>query len=151
MQIRYLIIVLTLYAATASAVQDSSQADSKTAKKDKADKTVTMSGCVSADGPNLSQLTFTDTADGSKYRITGSDTRKYVGQRVEIVGVQPPRKLKIQGGLTPTPNVAAQAGDLDPTRAAVAAAGGGTRGTGTPELPEFRVSRVKAVGGECPR
>jgi hypothetical protein len=114
-----------------------------------AKKPIVLSGCVSADG-SARDLTFTDAASGSEYRLSGRNVAKYVGQRVEIVGRQEKTGVKVVGGLKPTPNVAAQAGDIDPARAAVAAAGGGTTGTGSPELPVFRVNSVSAAAGTCP-
>lgn len=111
---------------------------------------IVMTGCVSTDA-STRELTFTDAKDGTKYKLTGTKADKYAGQRVQIVGAFETRRLRIVGGLSPSPNVAAQAGDIDPARAAVAAApGGGATGTGSPRLPEFRVSKVSAVAGECP-
>jgi len=44
------------------------------------------------------------------------------------------------GGLWPTTNVAAQAGNMDPGRAAVIALGAGTAGTGRVDLPTLRIT-----------
>ena len=63
--------------------------------------------------------------------------------------VNDPQGLTIKGGLTPSPNVAAQAGAMDPARAAMAAAGGAA-GPGTVDLPEFKVKSVRPVSGGCP-
>lgn len=133
-------------ATTALASQTSSQKSSKPPIK-----STVLSGCVSADAAAPRQFTFTDAKDGSRYRLTGTDVAKYLGRRIQIVGNVDNRRLRIAGGLTPTPNAAAQAGAIDPARAAVAAAGGGTTGTGTPELPDFKVTRVSALAGECPK
>jgi hypothetical protein len=81
--------------------------------------------------------------------LTGTDFRDYIGRRVQIVGGVPSRRFTIVGGLTPNPNVAAQAGDMDPSRAANAAAGG-VAGPGNVQLPEFRVKSVRPVSGACP-
>ena len=57
--------------------------------------------------------------------------------------------LVIKGGLQPNPNIAAQAGALDPSRAAVQAqTSGSTTGT-TPDLQEFRVKTIRSTGGTC--
>jgi hypothetical protein len=56
-------------------------------------------------------------------------------------------RLKITGGLLPSPNVAAQAGAIDPSQAANASSGG--NGVGSGELPEFRVKTVRQLGGAC--
>lgn len=119
------------------------------AQTDPPKTTITMSGCVARD-TTPGQFTFTE-KDGSKYRLTGTSVRRFVGQYVEIVGGPDSRRVKVKGGLWPSPNAAGQAGALDPTRAAVAAAPGGTSSaTGDVQLPEFRVNRVRSVAGECP-
>ena len=83
------------------------------------------------------------------YRLTGTDVRDYIGRRVQIVGGVQSKRFTIVGGLTPNANVAAQAGAMDPARAATAAAGGAA-GPGSVELPEFRVKSVRPVSGGCP-
>jgi hypothetical protein len=133
-------LVLVCSAGLASAEQSSKQP-----RKDKTP--VVMRGCVAAGSAR--QFTFTDSKDRSTYRLTGADVAKYVGQEVQIVGGPDTRRFRVAGGLTPTPNVAGQAGAIDPARAAVAAGGGGTTGTGAPDLPEFRVTRVSAIAGRC--
>lgn len=143
------LLVTVLLAATASA-----SGQTPTADKDKGDKAtpVTMSGCVTNGGSPQTAVTFADGDTGNKYRLTGKSVKQYTGQRVEIVGGTPPaRKIAIKGGLYPSPNVAAQAGALDPAKAAIAAQPGGPEsGTGAVDLlPEFRVSRVRVVPGAC--
>jgi len=123
-------------------------------KKDKpakpAPKVLTLSGCVIRGEKTPGQYTLEDKEAGATYRLTGTDVRDYIGRRVQIVGGAPSsRRLTIVGGLTPNPNVAAQAGDMDPSRAANAAAGGAA-GPGTVQLPEFRVKSVRPVSGACP-
>jgi len=57
--------------------------------------------------------------------------------------------LKITGGLQPNPNIAAQAGALDPSAAAVqAATSGSTTGPDT-DVQEFRVQTIRANSGTC--
>jgi len=91
-----------------------------------------------------------DDADEGKYRLTGIKLSDYVGQRVQLAGaVVENKRLVIKGGLLPNANVAAQAGAMDPARAAVASAGG-TAGPGTVDLPEFKVKSVRPVSGGCP-
>jgi hypothetical protein len=122
----------------------------KTDKKEKVDpnKPITMNGCVAKDTASAKVYTFTD-MNGFKYRLSGQDVSKYVGQPLQIVGVMDNNKLKIKGGLYPSPNVAAQAGAMDPGKAHVAELGGGTTGSGNPDLPTFRVAQVSAATGEC--
>jgi hypothetical protein len=111
-------------------------------------KNITLSGCVERSGSAPGQYTLSEEGKGGAvYRLTGTDVRDYIGRRVELIG-QGPRRFTIAGGLTPTPNVAAQAGAMDPARAAVASAGG-SAGPGTVDLPEFRVKSVRPIGGAC--
>ncbi len=106
--------------------------------------TITMTGCVQKGETPAGGYTLTD--GSAIYRLTGVDVRDFVGRRVQIVGGAP-RKLKIVGGLLPSPNVAAQAGSMDPARAATAAAdAAAANGTGT---PEFRVRSIKPITGSC--
>ena len=59
------------------------------------------------------------------------------------------RHVRIVGGLYPSANVAAQAGAIDPARAAVAALPG-SPATGTAPV-EVRVQRVQRLSGSCPQ
>ena len=111
-----------------------------------------MEGCIAKRASTQQALTFQDAASGFRYRVTGRNLARYSGQRVEIVGAVPrPRRLGVRGGLWPSPNVAGQAGAMDPAKAAIAAQPGGPEsGTGAVELlPEFRVTRIRAVEGAC--
>ena len=108
---------------------------------------ITLAGCVSS-RPASGSFTFT-AKDGTKYRLTGKNIKKYAGQEVEIIGGEG-KNLTVKGGLLPSPNAAAQAGALDPGKAAIASQPGGTAsGTGRVELPVFRVNRVRGLGGSC--
>jgi len=137
-------------AAFAIALLGSSAAIAQTPKSDKAkDTTVTLTGCVSQSPLANGDFTFTDGVSGSKYRLTGKGMRLYAGQQVEIVS-GPNKRLAVKGGLYPSPNIAAQAGAIDPAQAAIARQpGGAASGTGGSELPEFRVAKVRASGGSC--
>jgi hypothetical protein len=111
-------------------------------------KVITLSGCVERSGSAPGQYTLSEGGKGGAvYKLTGTDVRDYVGRRVEIIG-QAPRRFTIAGGLTPSANVAAQAGAMDPARAAIASAGG-SAGPGTVDLPEFRVKSVRPISGAC--
>ena len=122
------------------------------AKKD-APKTLTLSGCVQPSDSTPNQFILADDvnpATATTYRLSGRNMKQYAGHRVEIVGGVIEPRLKIVGGLYPSPNVAGQAGAIDPAQAAMAASpGGSSSGTGTVELPEFRVKTVKPLDGDC--
>jgi hypothetical protein len=106
--------------------------------------TVTLNGCVAANPPARNSFTLDE--DGRTYLLKGVNMRDYVGQRVELIGV-PPRRLRIVGGLYPSPNIAAQPDD--PTKAAMAAHGGPTSQSARPMI-EFNVKSVRILSGACP-
>jgi len=136
-------------AAALAAAPAGPQSASQPAAKPDRNKPVTMNGCVVRDLAGNSQFMFTDNTDGTRYRLSGRDVSKFAGQPLQIVGVLDTKKLHVVGGLTPSPNIAAQAGAIDPGKAAVAALGGGTTGSGSGDLPTFKVARVSAAQGEC--
>jgi hypothetical protein len=110
---------------------------------------VTLKGCVAREAASGSSYTFTDESNGTKYRLAGKNVAKYSGMSVEVVGLVDRRNVAVTGGLWPTPNVAAQAGSMDPGKAAVIALGGGSTGTGNVELPRLRITRVGLGASEC--
>lgn len=115
-----------------------------------ANKTISLSGCVVRNEKTPNQFTIEDVTDGSKYRLSGVKVSDYLGMRVQISGaLVETKRLTIKGGLLPNPNVAAQAGAMDPARAAVASAGG-SAGPGDVEFPEFKVKSVRPASGSCP-
>ena len=128
-------------AATAATAQTKSQPKSKT-------ESITLSGCVVRSETSPTQFTLEDKKAGATYRLTGADFRDYIGRPVIVVG-SGAKKLAIVGGLTPTPNVAAQAGAIDPSRAAVAAQTDAAS-TRNVEFPEFKVKSIRPSGGSCP-
>jgi hypothetical protein len=131
-----------LAAVIALSIVSTAGAQQSTAKKP---ATITLSGCVQKSQSSPNQFTLVD--DNGVYRLTGVDVREFLGRRVQVVG-GPPRKLKIVGGLRPSPNVAGQAGAMDPAQAATAALEGAlVNGTG-PEI-ELRVRSIKSIGGSC--
>jgi hypothetical protein len=122
-------------------------AQTKKTEKPK-NEVITLSGCVARTDRTPGQYTLEDKNSGVTYKLTGTAVRDYVGQTVLIVGGSESKKLRIKGGLVPNPNVAAQAGAMDPARAAVASQGG-SAGPGSVELPEFKVKSVRPVSGRC--
>lgn len=110
---------------------------------------VELVGCVSPD-PGASGSFLFDDGSGGRYRLTGKSVRRYAGRVVRLVGGPQGRRFSIRGGLWPSPNVAAQAGAIDPAQASIARQpGGGASGTGGIGLPEFRVTSVRGVEGAC--
>jgi hypothetical protein len=127
----------------------SAQTSSAPSTKKSPPSTITLTGCVSGSPLATGEFTFVDRVSGSKYRLTGKRMKAYAGQQVEIVS-SPDKKLTIKGGLYPSPNLAAQAGGIDPAQEAIARQpGGAIHGTETADVPEFRVGRVRAVPGAC--
>jgi hypothetical protein len=113
-------------------------------------RAITLSGCVARSDGGPDEYTLVDQADKTTYRLSGVPVRDYVGKRVQVVGgVVDSKKLKVSGGLRPTPNVAAQAGAIDPSQAATAAAGGSAPGTGPAPTLEFRIRSVRPADGDC--
>ena len=110
--------------------------------------TLTLTGCVEK-GNTPSQFTINDPVNG-KYEVSGSRIQRYIGQKVEAAGTRGSTRFRVKGGLWPNPNVAAQGGNMDPSRAAVAAQPGGPySGTGEIDLPTFKVKSVRTVSGGC--
>ena len=139
---RFFAALLVIVSAASAAAQ---QAPSRNSKS----KSLTLSGCVQRSDAKPGDYTLTsDDKDSSIYRLTGIDVREFVGKRVEVIGVPP--KFRVKGGLYPNPNVAAQAGAMDPAKAATEAAAGGPAATTAGPLPEFRIQSIKPVAGTCP-
>jgi hypothetical protein len=113
-------------------------------------KEIRLNGCIARDRIPPGQFTFLDNEGGGRYRLTGKGLKNFVGQRVEIVGGPPGKGITFRTGLLPSPNVAAQAGALDPAQAAVAnLPGGAADANPKAPLPEFRVIRLRGVEGAC--
>lgn len=111
-------------------------------------RTATLTGCVEK-GATPTQLTIDDPLNG-RYEVSGSDIGKYLGRRVQVAGTRGSTRFRIKGGLWPSPNVAAQAGGIDPGKAAVAAQPGGpAAGTGNIDLPTFKVKSIRTLDAAC--
>jgi hypothetical protein len=110
---------------------------------------VELVGCVS-DQPGVTGSFTIDESSGSRYRLTGKSVRKYAGRMVRVVGGPQGRKLSIATGLWPSANIAGQAGHIDAAEASIARQpGGAASGTGTFDLPEFRVVKISGLDGAC--
>jgi hypothetical protein len=137
---------LSVCVARALGAQSGSERDSKKAS---AAKPLTLVGCVGPADASDRLFTLLDSGGSAAYRLSGTNMREYVGRRVQVVG-SPSRRLHIAGGLVPSPNVAAQAGAIDPSRAAIAAAEAGSADAQRARMPEFRVKSVQTLAGACP-
>ena len=100
-------------------------------------KAITLKGCLQGSSLGSDVYTLVDSKGETTYRVSGADVRPHVGHRVQIVG-----------GLIPSPNVAAQAGAIDPVQAAIAGTGEHAAGPGSVHL-ELHVARVQPLGGTC--
>lgn len=129
-------------AASSSAVPQSSSSK-------KAPKIISLSGCIERDDKTPDQFTITDPKAGGTYRVSGKDFLEFLGRPVQLDGGVVVKGFSIKGGLQPNPNIAAQAGAIDPGRAAVQAASQPTATSPNAETPEFRVKAIHATGGTC--
>lgn len=139
------VLSLLIGAGGVSAQQPSASPEKKPSSPT---RTVTLTGCVEK-GATPTQYTLQD-AENGKYVVSGSGIGKFVGKRVQIAGTASSPRFRVRGGLWPTPNVAAQAGAIDPAKAAIAAQpGGGATGTGDIALPTFKVKAIRSLDGGC--
>src|SRR6184192_1190695 len=115
-----------------------------------APKEMRLNGCISRDNILPGQYNFREDDSGDRYHLTGKNLKKFVGQKVEIVGGPPGKGVTFKTGLWPSPNTAAQAGALDPAKAAIATLPGGAPDSpNQAALPEFHVIRLHDVEGAC--
>lgn len=132
----------------AAPVTPATQAPAPSAAAKKVDGANAYRGCISAKPDDAGTFTLTQAGSGSRFRLTGKSMRDYAGKLVEVVLAEG-KGLTIKGGLTPSTNVAAQAGHIDSSRAAIAGQPGANTGKSDAQLPEFRVNRVRALDGAC--
>ena len=137
--------LLILSVATIDAQE---QSKSTAQDQSKAPSTIELTGCVSVNPAAGGQYAFVDNASGGTYRLNGKNLKKYAGQRVRLVGDPSTKRLKFKTGLWPSPNIAAQAGALDPAQESIARHSGATGGA-PDATPELRVVRVHGVEGAC--
>ena len=143
-----------LYILAVALLSAQSQPAAKADTKSDPKAPVTLNGCVTrdyTDAKNASAYTFIDNTDGSRYHLKGKTVAKYSGMSVQVIGtITETKNLKVGGGLWPSPNVAGQAGALDPAKVAVASLPGGTTtGVGNVDLPTLNVTRLSLGEGEC--
>ena len=140
--------VVAICLSGAGATLAAQQASSPAEKAPSTPRVVSLTGCVEK-GATPNQYTIQDSMNG-RYEVSGTDIKKYLGRRVQVAGTPGSTRFRVKGGLWPNPNVAAQAGSMDPAKAAVAAMPGGPySGTGDIALPTFKVKAVRTVDGAC--
>ena len=136
--------LLSVLMATGVAAAQSAPGGKSTARS-----SVELVGCVSNDPGEAGAFTF-DESGGNRYRLTGKSVRKYAGRKVRLVGGPQRKRLSIGGGLWPSPNIAGQAGAIDPAQASIARQPGGpASGASGMNLPELRVISVRGIEGSC--
>jgi hypothetical protein len=136
---------MTFAAALAALLIGSATAQTTPATPPPKTNTVAHDGCVVA-SPHAKNA-FTLNEDGQTYLLKGVDVRDLVGKRVEVIGAAP-KRLQVVGGLYPSANVAAQAGAIDPTTAAIASQSGPTSQSARPTI-EFTVKSVRVLPEPC--
>ena len=137
---------LMIVSITTLAAQD--QSKSAANDQSKSPTTIELTGCMSVNPAAGGQYAFVDNASGGTYRLNGKNLKKYAGQRVRLVGDTSTKRVRIKTGLWPSPNIAAQAGALDPAQESIARHSGATQGP-PDATPELRVVRVHGVEGAC--
>lgn len=111
--------------------------------------TVELTGCVSLSPGTSGQYAFVEGESGGTYRLTGKGIKDYAGQRVTVVADPNSKKPKFRFGLWPSPNVAAQAGAMDPAQESIARQQGGAASNADARFPELRVVRMRGAAGAC--
>lgn len=141
-------MLIAIVAATAL-MTASSGAQQPSASSPKTPEPITLTGCVSAKPGASGQYVFSEAGGVSRYQLKGRRLNKFAGLRVEVVGGTPGGDgVAVRGGLV-GPLAGARGVAIDPSQESVKRQpGGGGAGVG-PAYPEFRVSRVKALGGAC--
>ena len=133
-----------LTAALAASLSAQTKSPARAGNKDKSVPLV-LTGCVAS--PKAGTLTVQDEKKG-RFELTGHGLDIYIGKRVEVRG-RSQSALHITTGLYPSPNVAAQAGAIDPVRAAEANMPGNPDRQHPAALPKITVTQVRAVKDDC--
>lgn len=146
MTVRHLTAAVLVFCASA-AIAGAQSSESKSKSKP---ELITRTGCVAAPDRNSRNFTMLDEFDGATYALKGLNVKEYVGKRVEVSGA-PPKRFVVAGGLYPSPNAAAQAGAMDPAKAAIEAQMNGPMSASRPGTIDFQVKSVRIVTGTCPQ
>jgi len=100
---------------------------------------LTLAGCAAADTLTPDQFRLFDPHRGVMYRLSEEKFGMYTGRHVPIVG-----------GLLPTPNIAAQAGSIDPTVTTMALTTMNLSRVTPLNRLKRHVEQVRTVPGGCP-
>src|SRR5471030_3040931 len=92
---RYVVFALGLALVCTAQLAAQEKKTSTPAKPN--NKMITLSGCVVRGENAPSHYTLEDKEAGTNYRLTGTDVRDFIGQRVQIIGGVPSRRLTIVG------------------------------------------------------
>lgn len=130
-------VVSLILTAAGAAVGMQSGATSNVPPDQAATKPITLVGCVQPDTAKPEQFKLADKT-GTTYRLTGAKVKGYVWRNVRILG-----------GLVPSPNLAAQAGAIDQTKAAMMYQGANPPAAGNIEPLDVNVTRVWPLTGSC--
>src|ERR1051325_193232 len=115
-------------------------------KPAKPPKTITLSGCVERDATKPEDFKLTDLKAKKTYRLPRAAFRDHPRPPRPARGGVGGEGLKVRGGLPPNANIAAQAGALDPSRAAVQAATAGSTVGPTTDVQDFKVKTIRSAG-----
>ncbi len=79
------------------------QSDKTPAKETQAPKEMRLNGCITRDARAPGQFNFLESDGGGRYRLTGKNLKKFIGQPVEIVGGPPGKGVTFKTELSPSP------------------------------------------------
>jgi hypothetical protein len=103
-------------------------------------KPLTIAGCAPTEGTAPAAFKLYDPHRGWMYRLTG-----------ERLGSSGHTRVQVVGALVPTPNIAAQAGSIDPAGVTVSSANRVNLSGSTPfNQPKLHIEKVRAFQGGCP-
>ena len=122
----HLLLALVLVSTAATLSAQTGQTIRPPSAKVAASHPLVFTGFTVGDPRYVTSPLFTDVVDGTRHRLSDwylTKASSFLSVRAQSI-VDTPR-LKVAGGLTPSPNIAAQAGAIDPGQAAVAALSGG--------------------------
>lgn len=122
---RYLVLAAILAGATATLSAQTARTPTAPDAKIAASLPLTLNGVIISDIGGATAFTSTDHTDNTTHRLSRWSLATASGWFMHAVVFVDTPQLRVAGGLTPSPNIAAQAGAIDAARAAVAALSGG--------------------------